>query len=451
MKKIGIVVCNYNKCDYVISCLDSIFQSDIDDFDVYVVDNASTDNSVEAIREKFGNKVILLVNTENLGGSGGFNTGLREVLKKEYSYVMCVDNDIRMETNTISALYNFLEGHDDVGMAGSKICFMDDPDRIQTYGATIDFETYGIHDLHRGCLNNDELPVIQYCDYVPACSLMARANIVREIGIMPEDNFIYWDDMEWGYRFTLAGYRVASISESTVYHKGGKNTNPTTFQKYYMFRNRLNFFMKYVKLERKEHFVKTILSELYRSICGCYLKKEYNMVKGFMYAYDDALHGVRGVADSCKILPRIAPDRFQEIINPQTRVAILFDGNVEGLSNVKRKLSSLISIKQLVIIGREEDDISNLAKQYPDCQVVGSDENVKYDVLFQLCSHVFEVDEVYEDAVCVDQWLNLLITEQDYVYGRNYNANQEFFVMCNESVFMECLNKRQQNKIGTCA
>ena len=77
MKNIGIVVCNYNKKDYVLNCLKSLFEQTINDFDIYVVDNASTDGSAEAIKEKFGRQLILIENDENLGGSGGFNVGLR--------------------------------------------------------------------------------------------------------------------------------------------------------------------------------------------------------------------------------------------------------------------------------------------------------------------------------------------------------------------------------------
>lgn len=75
MKNIGIIVCNYNKQDYVVNCVKSIFEQTIDDFDIFVVDNASTDQSVPMLREAFGNRITLLVNKEDLGGSGGFNTG----------------------------------------------------------------------------------------------------------------------------------------------------------------------------------------------------------------------------------------------------------------------------------------------------------------------------------------------------------------------------------------
>lgn len=436
MKQVGIVVCNYNKADYVVNCVKSIFQSDFQNFDVYVVDNASTDNSVQALEDTFGDRIELLRNSCNLGGSGGFNTGLRKVLEKEYKYIMCVDNDILMDNNTIGELYDFLEKHSDVGMVGSKICVMDEPDRIQTYGAVINFDTYDITDLHRGCMDDNNLPEIQYCDYVPACSLMARTEAVRKAGIMPEDNFIYWDDMEWGYSFKLAGYQVAAIRESRVLHKGGKAVNPTTFQKYYMFRNRLNFFMKYVKEEMVEHFVHTMLSELYRSICGCYLKKEYNMIQAFMFAYDDALHGIRGVAGEGRILPRIAPDRFEEIIHSDTRVVILFDGNYRGLTTLKGKLTSMLPVSNLTIVA-DNSMIADLQTQYNDCNVAESIEGLFYDVLFQMCPHIFQVDRVVPGAVCVDQWLNLLITENDYTYGKNFEANKEFFVRCNENVFKE--------------
>ena len=100
-KKVGIVICNYNKQMYIVKCIESVLKSSFHDFDIYVVDNASTDDSVKKIREHFGTQVILLENKENLGGSGGFNTGLREALKREYEYLMLVDNDIVMDPHAI--------------------------------------------------------------------------------------------------------------------------------------------------------------------------------------------------------------------------------------------------------------------------------------------------------------------------------------------------------------
>ena len=83
MKRVGAVICNFNKKEDVLNCIQSVLESKYTDYDLYVVDNASSDGSAEAIREKYGSQVTVLVNAENLGGSGGFNTGLRKAWKKD--------------------------------------------------------------------------------------------------------------------------------------------------------------------------------------------------------------------------------------------------------------------------------------------------------------------------------------------------------------------------------
>lgn len=87
--------------------------------DTIGVDNAYTDGSPERILEKYGDQVTLLQNAENLRGSGGFNTGLRLVLEKGYSYAMCLDDDAMVDEQAISELYTYLEQHPDTGMGTS--------------------------------------------------------------------------------------------------------------------------------------------------------------------------------------------------------------------------------------------------------------------------------------------------------------------------------------------
>lgn len=150
MKKIGVVVCNYNKREYVIKCVNSILKQSIQDMDIYVVDNASPDDSVLKLKQEFDQKITLIENKENLGGSGGFNTGLREALKQEYQYLMLADNDIIMDTYAIEALSTFLDEHEDVAMVGSEIYKMDQPDTIMALGSLVDYEKYKYQDCYRG-------------------------------------------------------------------------------------------------------------------------------------------------------------------------------------------------------------------------------------------------------------------------------------------------------------
>ena len=84
MDKIGVVVCNYNKSKDLDNCITSILESTCKDIEIYVVDNASKDNSLELLHNKYEEKVYIIENTQNLGGSGGFNTGLRAVMKENF-------------------------------------------------------------------------------------------------------------------------------------------------------------------------------------------------------------------------------------------------------------------------------------------------------------------------------------------------------------------------------
>jgi GT2 family glycosyltransferase len=108
-RKLAIVICNWNKKDYVLKCVESVFASDFHDYDLIVVDNASMDGSAEAIAARFGDSLCLIANPENIGGSGGFNTGIREALKKDYRYICLLDNDVVIDAAALRKLVVYLD------------------------------------------------------------------------------------------------------------------------------------------------------------------------------------------------------------------------------------------------------------------------------------------------------------------------------------------------------
>lgn len=182
MKEIGIIVCNYNKAQYVVKCVESILNSSFKDVDIVVVDNASTDDSIEQLHI-FQNRIQVIQNKENIGGSGGFNTGLSLLLKREYKYIMLIDNDVVLEQEAIEALYNFMEREKEVGLAGAKIMKMDQPDYLQEMGAMIDYNCLGVTPFFAGEKDREDIPDIVYCDYVPACALIARVEAIKKLAL----------------------------------------------------------------------------------------------------------------------------------------------------------------------------------------------------------------------------------------------------------------------------
>ncbi len=444
--KIGIVVCNYNKQDYIVKCLASLFASTIDDFDVYVVDNASTDDSVKLIREYFEGRVTLIVNEENLGGSGGFNTGLREALRHDHEYLMCVDNDIVFDPEAVYYLREFLETHPDCGMVGSKAYFMDDPAKIWNFGGRISFEKYIQEDQYKNCIDTELLPEVVYGDYVPACSLMVRTEAVKKVGLMPEDNFIYWDDMEWGYRFGLAGYRVASYGKSRVWHKAGGRNAGNTFIHYYMWRNRIHFFLRFLPKSQKEDFRNSILIEMFRMIYSVNLKGETNIIKTLMYAFDDAAHGVRGKAAENKILPRPAvPNRVEQALCGKKNVSILFNGSFEGLGNIVRNIRKFAADMRIVIeVDKgDQDDVSGqieqLRTQYPQCEIldIQGDSEAQCDIRLNMCDHIFKLTADMPRANYIDPWCNIIYTPEDFIYASSFEQTKDLFVLCKKSILEE--------------
>lgn len=444
-KEIGIVVCNYNKQDYIINCVKSILNSTINNFDVCVVDNASTDSSVDLLKKEFGNQIELIVNDENLGGSGGFNTGLREALKRNYRYYMLIDNDVVLEDRAIEELYHFMELHEEVGMAGSKMCVMDYPDRIQTFGAAIDFVNYGVKDFYRNCKDDENIPELIYCDYVPACSLMVRAEVVKKIGIMQEDNFIYWDDMEWGYRFNKNGYKVAACSKSRIWHKRGSLVSTNTFQKYYMFRNRINFFSKNIPDDDIENFSRVLLKEMFYSISGCSLKQDDNMIKTFMYAYDDAIHQIRGRADEYKILPRTAPDRLHDLMQKANTLLIQFNDDYEAFGNVIAKVDKYISKDNITISVLDcNASLEDMKQQHPQYKIVREYSGNDFDLILKVCDHVFNVKDLNKEAVYIDKWINLIIDDEDFQYCKSIDSNFQLFLKCHLPVMVNQILKMRK-------
>lgn len=448
MKSIGIVVCNYNKQDDVTNAVRSILLSTIEDFDVYVVDNASTDESVRLLDDEFGEKIIILQNTENLGGSGGFNTGLREAMKYEYEYIMCVDNDVFFDPDAIRQLWLFLQEHKEVGMAGSCVYFMSDPDKIWNFGGRIDFEHYVQKDLYR---NDTEagVPDYHFCDYVPACALMVRTEALKKTGLMPEDNFIYWDDMEWGYRFNQAGFKVAAVKAAKVWHKVGGRNAGNTFIHYYMWRNRIHFFSRILDRDKREHFADTLLEELFRMIYSCNLKQETNIVRTVMYAFYDAQNGVRGKAEAYKILERKPGiSRLKAAMGECGEMLLRYSTTLEALGNVIREVRKINPAVRITISmkknGLQQGNMEEIRRLYPDCTVtedVKSQENHQNEIKchFTLCSHIFKLPENSVWDRYIDGWCNLVYSEEDYLYAKNFNRTRDLFILCQKGIFLDAL------------
>lgn len=438
MRKVIAVICNYNKKDYVAECIQSVTESAFKDMDIAVVDNASTDGSAEHIRDRFGDKVKLFVNKENLGGSGGFNTGIRYALEKGYEYVWCLDNDVLADENAVGELYDFMERHPEVGMAGSKVYHMEAPDYVQQFGIDIVWDEYCCEAKYHGCPEDGSMPSVVYSDAVAACSVLVRASVIREIGLLPEENFLYWDDTEWGHKCNLAGYKVASLGSSKVLHSmGAKKEDVNTFPLYYAWRNWIRFFMKYTPEEKWEDMCCAFLEGIFDVVYNDLYLGEENRARTVMYAYDDAIHGKTGKAEDGKIFPvEHTEKKLENLLKGRREVKIYANGLEEEArefaGKVRRpakKAGATVSI--LEGHPSQEADYGKHAKR-KDGQPVCS---------FTMTRDIFRLDDLDLHTWYVDREGRILSSEEDLFLAINRDYSRKMFVFSQKGLFLSLVKK----------
>lgn len=246
-----IVIVNWNKRDDTLGLLNSLETIDYDNHDIIVVDNASTDDSVAAIREQFP-LLDLQVNPVNLGGTGGFNSGIRRALKKgAYKYIWLLDNDAKVEKKTLRKLVEALEFDESIGISGSRI--VDPQMRSLTVeaGAFIKKNSIGVDPLYRNTKNPDLTTKIVDVDYVAICSALIRTTALEKIGLMDERYFIFWDDMDWGLKFKRNGFKVVCAVNSIAYHEAFTEKRGLLVDYYYGNRNSLLTYSKHSGLWKR--------------------------------------------------------------------------------------------------------------------------------------------------------------------------------------------------------
>lgn len=416
-KEIGVVICNYNKKNFVIESVKSVQESKGVTPDIFVADNASSDGSVAALKGLYGDSITIFENSENLGGSGGFNTGLSYVSEKGYKYFFCLDDDAQVDENALKVLYDYMEANPDVGMAGCRVYHMQMPEYIQQSGLKIDFEHCSAVTIGADQIEDGSLPEVIECDTVATCAVMVRGDVARrpDVGIMPADNFIYWDDMEWGHRIRSAGYKVVTLGSAKAVHQMGAIVKrPNTFINYYMWRNRTNFFLRYTPDEYFDHMGYEILSSFFDALYECMYREEHNIMKSISFAYQDAITGVRGKAAEYKILPN--------------------DANDDKLIGFIRNKKSYY----LRDTGFEEDAeyLRNFfEKEAPGMKEVDSED--KAEVSFELCENLFAVKDFSMEKVYIDVFRNALVDEDDKKALENYVYSKLLYIYLNQEVLLQ--------------
>ena len=222
MKKnplVSVIILNYNGKEFIENCIRSVLNSDYDNFELIFVDNCSTDGSFELVVNKFGSdpRLKIIRNKRNLGFAGGVNVGLKYARGE---YIVLLNNDTIVEPDWLRELVSVMEKRKDIGIAQPAILYMD-KNVIQTLGIYMDKILMLSKPLgNRRRFPKKKIRMILPCTYALGACLIIRKKILKKIGPFDEKFKIFHDDSYWGFLTWLAGYKVATILSSKIYHKG---------------------------------------------------------------------------------------------------------------------------------------------------------------------------------------------------------------------------------------
>lgn len=424
---VAAIICNYNKVDYVKKCIHSLQKQTFPVAAIYLVDNASTDGTPHIIQNLFGDEVRILSLSQNLGGAGGFNAGLREAERLGYHAYLLLDNDVVLQKDTVAQLVTQMQRHPRLGIEGCNILKMDAPDTIQEFAPMLDTAHVNFILRYRGeCASSADLPLLSACDYTAACALMIRAETLAEIGRIPEKNFIYYDDIEWCALAREAGWSVAANANAKVWHKGGATMQKTTFSVYYMNRNKTEFFMKYFpglvpgsaeETRAIKDRAEAILMDLFQGCWVCGRQGQENVRLTRIDAFLDALEGKHGAAAPYEIRPHENTyfHRFEKEFSQYKSIAFFMNGHIPATRNV---LDALARIEQDrgIPFSVTLVDAALAAKGMHLCGNAVSPclpEERHYDAIFHVCPHIYGLAAPAVDTSYVDGWRNLLMSAED--------------------------------------
>tara|TARA_B110000438_G_scaffold34420_1_gene34242 strand:+ start:8144 stop:8986 length:843 start_codon:yes stop_codon:yes gene_type:complete len=216
-KLVNIFVLNWNGKKIILDCLHSLDKVTYSNVNIVLIDNGSTDGSVNLIKKEFPNIEIIQLK-ENLGYAGGNNYGFKNV-KIQSEYSIFINNDTLVSTNFINPLIEPLKNDTSIIQTAPKIFYADDPNLLWFAGGYINLffgwiRHRGIRKIDKGQYNNSTL-----IDYATGCCICMRTKDFKLFKMFDESFSMYGEDVDLSIRVRKAGGKIMYIPESNIWHK----------------------------------------------------------------------------------------------------------------------------------------------------------------------------------------------------------------------------------------
>jgi GT2 family glycosyltransferase len=242
--KVTAVIVNWNGLKDTIECIESLMKIDYSNYDIIVIDNGSlTEEEPRKLKETFDSNNVRLKVVElkrNLGFANANNIGIRIALQNGAEYVLLLNNDTIVDPKFLKEMINAAKKDHKIGVLGPKMYYYDDRNRLWYAGGKVNM--YFTHTQDAGKLDIGQYESTKLVDYVAGACMLIRKNVFRNIGLLPRDYFLGWEDIDFCIAAKRNGYCCMFVPNSYIWHKVSssyRRHNLSRKMVFFGFRNRV--------------------------------------------------------------------------------------------------------------------------------------------------------------------------------------------------------------------
>ncbi|MDP6043799.1 MAG: glycosyltransferase family 2 protein [Dehalococcoidales bacterium] len=252
---VTIITLNWNGLEDTTECLESLKKINYPNYKVIVVDNGSVGNDVPVLEKKFGDFIHLIKNDRNYGACAGRNIAIRHALdNSNFDYLVLLDNDAVVDPEFLTEMVKVAETDPVIGIAGAKMYYYDEPDRLQYCGGKLDIwegmvgpllnimreKILGRKEFDRG--QSDSVQEVEHIAFW--CALLKR-KVIESVGLFDERHFWGWEDFDYFTRVKKAGFKVVLVPRAKVWHKYRSAHKTDGALQYYSLKSRFHLIRQY--------------------------------------------------------------------------------------------------------------------------------------------------------------------------------------------------------------
>lgn len=276
LQSVAIIVINYNLKEDTADCIDSLLQAGAQLEQIRVVDNGSTDGSIEFLRARFGESLAIEASPVNRGFAFAVNTGIKAALPGGAGWFLILNNDTLVDAHFLEELERAATSHRQYDLWGPLILYHSQPNTIWFLAQRL---IPGTLITRRLQFQKDErhlkLDEVFPADFLSGCTMMIGQRVVEKIGLFEEISLIYAEEVEYCWRARQAGFKMATATRARMWHKVSTTMNKTRPKtRYLRIRNQNNFYRRYAKgLQQLLMFLFTLVRSLWITVNDLLLRQ----------------------------------------------------------------------------------------------------------------------------------------------------------------------------------